>query len=95
MELALFRVAQEATNNAVKHARATSLVVSLAHEHETLVLEVKDDGMGITLQPGPRQGFGLSGMRERVRQVGGSFDIRSTPGVGTAVIARVPLGPGC
>ncbi|MBI2171086.1 MAG: sensor histidine kinase [Chloroflexi bacterium] len=91
-ELALFRVTQEATNNAVKHAKGTSVEVSLSREGHSLVLKVADDGIGFAASSYGKGGFGLSGMRERVMQVGGSFEINSAPELGTTIIARVPLG---
>ena len=92
VELALFRITQEATNNAVKHAKGTSIEVLLSREGESLVLTVADDGIGFAPVFRGTSGFGLSGMRERVMQVGGSVDIRSVPGLGTTVVASVPVG---
>lgn len=93
-ELALFRVAQEATNNTLKHAKAAKVTVSLSKRGQTLQLQVTDDGTGFTAASAGTGGFGLSGMRERVLQLGGSFDVKSAPGAGTTVTARVPLAAG-
>jgi len=88
-ELVLFRVTQEAVNNVVKHAGASSLEVSLTREDHSLILRVADDGVG--LAPDTRRtGLGIPGMRERVTQVDGAVDFQSAPGEGTTVIARVP-----
>lgn len=91
IELALFRITQEAINNAFKHARCTSVKVSLSKESDTLALKVADDGLGFAYPHTDTGKFGLSGMRERVMQVGGSFDIHSVPDLGTTVTASIPL----
>ncbi len=88
-ELALFRITQEAINNAVKHGRATSLDVSLTRGGGALCLTVEDNGVGFAHATSPR-GLGIAGMHGRARQLGGSVDIRSVPGVGTSVAVRVP-----
>jgi signal transduction histidine kinase len=93
IELTLFRVTQEAINNTVKHANADSITVLLAKEENTLVLEISDDGEGITRQVSfsSSGGFGLAGMKERVIQVKGSFEVQTTPGVGTTITVQIPL----
>lgn len=91
IEQALFRVAQEATNNVIKHSGATRLELSLSRQGETLVLQLADDGQGFELLSINRNTFGLAGMRERIIQLNGSLNIDSAPGSGTTVIARVPL----
>ena len=92
VELALFRVTQESINNAVKHARASLVDVQISRDPSCLVLEVKDDGIGFSAHNGGSSGLGLSQMRERMAQLRGSLDIHSSPGHGTTVIARIPLG---
>lgn len=89
-ELALFRVTQEALNNAVKHGRAQSVDVALAREDHAILLTVTDDGAGFVQASRRRAGFGLAGMRERVQQLGGSLAVASRPGEGTTITARVP-----
>lgn len=91
IELALFRVSQEAINNTVKHAEATSVHIFLSRENNTLVLKVQDDGVGFSPAAHGNTGFGLSQMRERVVQLNGSLDIHSSLGHGTTVVARIPL----
>jgi signal transduction histidine kinase len=95
VELALFRVTQETINNAVKHSDATRIEISLSKSGEELVLLVSDDGVGFTPSAIPRGGkaeggVGLGGMRERVIQLNGTFEISSAPGAGTTILARVP-----
>ena len=92
VELALFRMGQESVNNAVKHAKATSVEVLLSKEVNSLVLEVRDNGVGFSPAARGNNGLGLTQMRERVVQLNGSLDIHSSPGHGTTVVARIPLG---
>jgi len=91
IEQTLFRVTQEAINNAIKHAKATSLNVSISQVNNSLVLQVADDGVGFLPESCTKKGFGLSGMRERALSVGGSFNVHSAPGDGTIVTARIPV----
>ena len=85
----VFRVAQEALNNVVRHAQAHSVLVRLAVHAGELQLQVIDDGAGF--DPAQARGSGLSGMRERLRLHGGRLDVRSTPDHGTRLRATVPL----
>jgi signal transduction histidine kinase len=87
----LFRVAQEALRNIVRHAGAHSARVSLAPKDGGLQLLVTDDGVGFEPGIGHSAGLGIASMRERVREVGGNFSIRSEPGAGTTVQAWAPL----
>jgi signal transduction histidine kinase len=88
---ALYRVAQEALQNAVKHARAQTVRLLLESGGAEVRLLVADDGRGFD----PRQDFpghlGLQSMRERAAAVGGSVEIDSAPGAGTRLQAQVPL----
>jgi signal transduction histidine kinase len=91
LEEGLFRVAQEALNNALKHAAARSVVVRLRGDDECVTLEVADDGRGSTLLATDVQGgLGLTSMRERVAQLAGTLTIESTPGQGTRIAVEVP-----
>jgi signal transduction histidine kinase len=94
VETTVYRVAQEALNNVVKHADARNVSVTLERRHDQLVVVIEDDGVGFsTAVPaqtsGPKR-LGLSGMRERVALVDGNLTVESEPGKGTAVILRVP-----
>ena len=89
--LCLFRVAQEALNNATRHGRASAVTVLLSPRERGLQLAVSDNGTGFdTTRPRERASLGLASMRERVRLLQGQLDIESTPGRGTTVIAWVP-----
>lgn len=94
VETVLYRVAQEALANAVRHADASSLEVRLRAENGSIRLAVRDDGVGFEM-PSPdvlvKQGrFGLLSMRERVELAGGECEIESLPGKGTTVRVSLP-----
>jgi PAS domain S-box-containing protein len=89
--VALFRIAQEALNNVVKHARAKTVRIEISTGEDALVLEVRDDGDGFDASTAPRGRWGMTTMRERAEAAGGSFELESKPGAGTAARARVPL----
>lgn len=96
-ELALYRIVQEALSNAVRHAGASRIVVSLAVEDRRIVAEVWDDGRGFAAERahgGGGRGLGLVGMRERARYADGSLEIDSAPGAGTRVRVELPLARG-
>jgi signal transduction histidine kinase len=88
---ALYRIAQEALNNSLKHAGATSVTVRLVNEKGWVVLEVADNGHGFEIDSDAYQqaGIGLSSMRERAEHVGGMLDVRSIVGEGTTVSVRI------
>lgn len=91
----LYRVAQEALTNVVRHAHAKSATVSISKIRDSVCLEIRDDGKSfpaerlLTAKHGGR--LGLVGMRERVEMVGGHFTIESTPGEGTTVRVEIPF----
>jgi signal transduction histidine kinase len=98
VELAAYRIAQEALNNALQHARAENVTVRVRCDSDGLMLSVVDDGAGFELPPRPdlltRDGhFGLLGMRERATLLGGSFRIHTAPDEGTRVTVRLPAHP--
>jgi signal transduction histidine kinase len=88
VEIALFRIAQEALGNAIRHSRATRIKVALEYRRRTAVLSIRDDGVGFD----PRAkgvGLGLSTMRDRAQTIGGELRVVSRPG-STRIEARVP-----
>jgi PAS domain S-box-containing protein len=88
--LCLFRVAQEALNNAVRHAQASAVTVRVARSGKGLQLTVSDNGRGFDKdRPRDHASLGVASMRERVRLLQGELDIESTPGRGTTVVAWV------
>jgi signal transduction histidine kinase len=91
IEVPLFRIAQEAITNMIRHAKAShASVVVLRQLHEITML-VEDDGRGFNVDEKRDQSLGLLGMRERVNLLGGSFVIESVPGEGTTIRVRIPL----
>lgn len=96
MKIVLYRVLQEALNNARKHSRASSIHIRLNKSDHTIQLEVEDDGCGfdaesVMANESHFTGYGLRSMKERVEILSGSFDIRSAPGKGTCVRMSLPL----
>jgi signal transduction histidine kinase len=91
VETAVYRLAQEALTNALKHAQATRVVVEVREDGGIVDLEVRDDGVGFDAGAST-QGFGLVGMRERIALVGGTLAIEAADGGGTVVAASIPSG---
>jgi signal transduction histidine kinase len=87
VEVAAYRIVQEALTNVARHADARSCTVRLALERDVLLLEIADDGQGIDER---RVGLGLQTMQERATDLGGSCQVTSTPRAGTIVAARLP-----
>ena len=97
IENALFRIAQEALTNIVKHAHAQRVGLTLLREAGTVTLGIADDGCGFdppTLQrPGLRAHWGLEMMGERAEAVGARLRVESTPGQGTRIVVDVEMAP--
>lgn len=96
IELALFRIVQEALHNVGKHALASKVVVTLGYGAGTIGVSVEDDGKGFDLAAVSRglakvEKYGISGMRERAKLLGGSLDINTAPGRGARVTVRIPI----
>lgn len=94
LAIAVFRVAQEALTNVVRHARATTVNMRLDDAEGVLTLVVSDDGIGFGVESArarPTASVGLFGMAERVALVGGTMKVLSRKGAGTRVEVRVPL----
>jgi two-component system NarL family sensor kinase len=91
VEVALYRIAEEALGNVARHAGAGTARLRLQLLPESAALEVEDDGRGFDPGAVPADRFGLLGMRERARLLGGELRVESAPGAGTRVLARVPL----
>ena len=79
-EIALFRISQEATSNAIRHSAATQIEISLQLYRENLTLKVRDNGRGFEPHHAKGDGMGMHTMRERARAVGAKLDIDSKPG---------------
>jgi PAS domain S-box-containing protein len=87
----LYRVAQEAMHNTVKHAEAQRVHLRLDYSDTAVVLDLSDDGKGFDPSGSFPGHLGLHSMRERVTQLGGTFEIESAPGVGTAIHIHIPI----
>lgn len=88
---ALFRISQEALTNVVRYAQATSVRIILESDERQISLRVSDNGRGITdADAKGTKSFGLLGMRERARLLGGTFEIAGAPGGGTTLTVRIP-----
>jgi signal transduction histidine kinase len=94
VEIAFFRIAQEALNNVAKHAHAKSVVIALEYQGSEYVMSVLDDGMGIRAVDERldrlRPKLGMVTMRERAQAVGGRLSIEPRPSGGTRLTVRVP-----
>ncbi|MEN6389532.1 MAG: sensor histidine kinase [Syntrophomonas sp.] len=93
MEIALFRLVQEAVTNARKHSGAKRVQVKMEENGKNLTLFIKDDGIGFDPDKisNKQESYGIVGMKERVELFGGQLDILSEPGGGTQVVIKVPL----
>jgi signal transduction histidine kinase len=85
----LYRIAQEAVNNAVRHGKAAAIDLSLERMNGSLHLTVQDNGFGFSLN-NPAEGMGLAAMRYRADLIGATFTIDSQPGKGTHIHCRLP-----
>ena len=94
LALCLFRVAQEAVQNAIKHSGAGRISIALSGGSSELSLSVVDDGRGFHVQEMWGKGLGLMSMSERIESLGGTLAIHSSPGGGTCIVATAPLPVG-
>ena len=85
IQLAVYRIAQEALNNVIKHSEATRAMIGLYHEPGQLTLSVRDNGCGIDPNMAVGGGFGLENMEERARQIHAKLTVASQPETGTEV----------
>ena len=91
LTLCLFRIVQEALQNAIKYSRAAEVSVRMRGLGDTLTVSVVDDGVGFDVDATWDKGLGLISMNERLEAVGGTLEILATPGTGCRVTATVPL----
>ena len=89
---ALYRIAQEALYNIVKHAQARKITLRLAQSREHIILEIEDDGVGFNSTAAFPGHLGLHSMRERALRLGGTVEIKSAPARGTSVRVSLPAG---
>lgn len=93
VEIAVYRIAQEALNNVSRHARAREVQIELLPVADGIECRIQDDGVGFdmrSMQPGSGTGLGLLGARERLAALGGALAIDSVPGRGTKLLLKIP-----
>jgi signal transduction histidine kinase len=94
-EVLFYRVIQECLNNIIKHAEATAVEISIVQTETEVTARIQDNGRGVSAQPDGQQpagGFGLIGMAERIRMLGGIHSLASEAGKGTTVTIKIPRG---
>jgi len=91
VEASLFRAAQEGLSNIARHARARRAAIQLDTAPDQVRLVIKDDGRGFDSSQIPQGRFGLVGLNERVRLLGGKLSLESSPGQGTRIEVTIPL----
>jgi len=92
VETELYRIAQEALNNSLKHASASSVAVQICTSETGVTLTVRDNGLGFSAEEvADKGGLGLASMQERTQRLGGQLEIISEPGQGVAIIANIPF----
>jgi signal transduction histidine kinase len=93
IEVILLRAVQESLNNIHKHAQATNVRLTVSYMGDVIILDVKDNGIGLNNPPkSPLSGgYGLRAMKERLKQYGGTVELESDPGEGTTVVVTIPL----
>lgn len=87
----LYRIAQEAIQNAMRHGQTSRIVIDLTMEDSHLTLHIEDDGGGLQPVPSPSRGVGLRLMQYRADLIGARLDVRSREGEGVTVICEIPL----
>ncbi len=93
LEIAVYRIVQEALTNVIKHASSKSAQITIRRGEAGIVVTIRDDGRGFPPERGKTGGLGLLGIRERVAAEGGSLRIESSPGEGTSLCVTIPLRP--
>lgn len=89
-EMVIFRIVQEALNNAIKHAKAKNISLQLNYQPEVFVLTVQDDGIGFNAAEMQNKGIGLKSMQNRAQLIGGTCTLQSTPTTGTSITIELP-----
>jgi signal transduction histidine kinase len=91
LTLTIYRIAQEALQNALKYSKAHKVSVDLRGESDAVALTIVDDGVGFDVDGAWGRGLGLISVQERIEAIGGTFRIHSSPGAGTRLTVRVPI----
>lgn len=93
MAMHLYRIAQQALNNSLSHAKASRIAIGLERDERNVIMTVSDNGRGLPTPPPPSRGMGLRTMQYRARLIGAELVLQSTPNEGTEVRCIVPLPP--
>jgi signal transduction histidine kinase len=93
VEMNLLRIGQEAASNGIKHGRAMNVRIALRYTPEKVILEVRDDGCGLTGEHSKAGHFGMLDMRERAEALGSQLVIESAPGNGTSISVEIAMQP--
>ena len=91
IEVGIYRIAQEALSNVLSHAEADQVTVRLVSTPEEILLSIEDNGLGFEPSEAPRERYGLVGISERARLLGGQAKVESSAGLGTRISIRVPV----
>ena len=91
LENVIYRIVQEGLTNAFRHSKSESVRVALWQRRDTVGISIRDWGIGFDIETAQQNRFGLEGIRERVRLLGGKCSIRSQPQAGTSILVRLPL----
>jgi signal transduction histidine kinase len=91
LETVIFRVAQEALMNALRHSNSPTVQMTLSTRRDRICVKVEDWGVGFDVKAAAAGGFGLEGIRQRARLFGGRVGIRSSAGRGTVINVRFPI----
>ena len=96
MEIAIYRLVQEALNNVRRHSRADSVTLRLSFAADQLNIQVQDNGVGFNVSRALSDAafsdsMGLLGMKQRIESLGGEFQVESQEGTGTSVVLQLPL----
>jgi len=98
IEVTLYRIAQEALTNVIRHAEAQSVQVALTQENQAILMSIQDDGCGfdphLATAVSEQRHLGLISMRERAAIAGGGLTLDTAPGMGTNLLVRLPLPEG-
>ena len=90
--ICVYRIVQEALTNCARHARASTIDIAIRDSGGSISVIVKDDGVGFDPAGVKGQGLGLTGMQERIMDLGGDLTVVSRPALGTVVTAEIPVG---
>ena len=91
LENAIYRIAQEGVANACQHSKSEKVRVSLLQQEDRVRIEIRDWGVGFDTKTVWKNHFGLEGIRQRARLLGGKFTMRSKPGKGTCIVVELPI----